>query len=139
MDTISLSEYATEIDGETITGLEHLSLEEPRTAEPLKTERRPRCVDCNKRHIPRRFVYCVDGTWMVEDGLDGNILYVLWSAVKEGRVTGKDGQEWEQKKGYYKGLGARQPKWKKYWQGGSGYGYEELIAEVYESGGWTIQ
>jgi hypothetical protein len=72
MDTISLSEYATEIDGETITGLEHLSLEEPRPTELLSGER-PRCVDCNKRHIPRRFVYCVDGTWMVEDGPEGSI------------------------------------------------------------------
>ncbi|KAJ4217600.1 hypothetical protein NW759_008909 [Fusarium solani] len=137
MDTISLSEYATEIDGETITGLEHLSLEEPRPTELLSGER-PRCVDCNKRHIPRRFVYCVDGTWMVEDGPEGcfeknpSNIFRVYLAVKEGRVTGKDGQEWEQKKGYYKGLGARQPKWKKYWQGGSGDGYEELIAEVYE-------
>ncbi|RSL69395.1 hypothetical protein CEP53_002237 [Fusarium sp. AF-6] len=98
MDILSLSEYATQIEGETIAGIEDLSLEEPRTTE------RQKCVDCNKRHIPRRFVYCVDGTWMVEDGPEG----------------------------YYRGLGARQPKWKKYWQGGSSDGYEELIAEVYE-------
>ena len=72
MDTISLSEYATELDGETITSLEHLSLEGPRPTELLSGER-PRCVDCNKRHIPRRFPYCVDGTWMVEDGSEGSI------------------------------------------------------------------
>ncbi|RSL95177.1 hypothetical protein CEP52_012181 [Fusarium oligoseptatum] len=132
MDTLSLLEYATQIEGETIAGIEDLSLEEPRTTE------RQKCVDCNERHIPRRFVYCVDGTWMVEDGPEGcfennpSNIFRVYLAVKEGRVTDKDGREWEQRKGYYRGLGARQPKWKKYWQGGSGDGYEELIAEVYE-------
>ncbi|RSL51373.1 hypothetical protein CEP54_011455 [Fusarium duplospermum] len=129
---ISQCQHSSAIEGETITGIEDLSLKEPRTTECQE------CVDCNERHIPRRFVYCVDGTWMVEDGPEGcfeknpSNIFRVYLAVKEGRVTGKDGQEWEQRKGYYRGLGARQPKWKKYWQGGSGDGYEELIAEVYE-------
>jgi len=75
-------------------------------------------------------------------------------AVKPGRVKAQNGTEWEQVRGsagvykmtlccfpthmplqtreYFKGLGTKQPKWKKYWQGTTGDGYEALVAEVYE-------
>ncbi len=29
------------------------------------------CMDCEKKHIPRRLVICHDGTWMLPDGAIG--------------------------------------------------------------------
>jgi len=69
MDTISLLDFATEIDARTTFDANHIAPDEPRTTAELQPEE---CPDCGEKHIPRRIVCCVDGTWMLEDGAEGN-------------------------------------------------------------------
>lgn len=54
-----LSELATQLDEKDIT-------ETPHIESPID-----RCDDCGKRHLRRRLVCCVDGTWLTPDGVEG--------------------------------------------------------------------
>lgn len=61
-----LSEFATQLDEEEIAESRHIVKDIRLLESPIDV-----CVDCGQRHIPRRLVCCVDGTWMTEDGAEG--------------------------------------------------------------------
>ena len=64
-----LSELATQLDEEDITETRHIE-------SPID-----KCDDCGKRHLPRRLVCCVDGTWMTPDGAEGTHILVVTSTT----------------------------------------------------------
>lgn len=58
--------FATELDEEEITETRRLDRHNDLPQFSIDV-----CADCGERHIPRRLVCCVDGTWMTEDGAEG--------------------------------------------------------------------
>lgn len=68
MDTNALSDFATAVDAESVIGIDNRILDDP---DKPGVQRLEPCTDCGYRHIPRRLVCCVDGTWMLEDGAEG--------------------------------------------------------------------
>lgn len=72
------------------------------------------CRDCNKRHLPRRLVVCVDGTYATPDGIvnapEGNAtnVYRIAAISRRGPVTDAAGKKWYQNPRYFDGIGAEE-------------------------------
>jgi hypothetical protein len=83
----------------------------PTTADTSNSELNP-CEDCNQRHLPRRIVVCVDGTYGTPDGVVGSLegnatnVYRIAAVSREGPVDDVRGKKWYQIRKYIDGVGA---------------------------------
>ncbi|KAK6358036.1 hypothetical protein TWF730_007390 [Orbilia blumenaviensis] len=124
---------ATKLDEEPI-----VKIPDPELGELNQTGASTPCSDCNKVHLPRRIICCVDGTWMGEDGVTGrekgnpSNIFRIWASVKKGVVKDGKGRSWQQQKKYFRGLAADLGPVAKIYAGATGSGCSDLIAKVYK-------
>ncbi|KAK3391139.1 hypothetical protein B0H63DRAFT_539774 [Podospora didyma] len=111
---------------------------------PLLSAEADPCADCGTTHLPRRFVCCVDGTWMGPDGVtvfllrgvsEGNAsnIFRIYLCVKTGVVIDEKGKKWHQTKCYKSGLGANESLLPRTFAGVIGNGLDSKIGEVYKA------
>ncbi|KAK3331379.1 hypothetical protein B0H66DRAFT_546420 [Apodospora peruviana] len=96
------------------------------------------CGDCGMRHVPRRLICAVDGTWMVPDGVAGqetgnaSNIARIYLCTREGLVEDDDGKKWQQIRKYWPGVGSASWFPNQLISGAFGRGVDALIGEVYK-------